>query len=81
VCLDNPWCHVLRTINWKEGSIVTDWTDWTFDDFLEHCLPPTSALSELYELEIAGGISPETREWLAWVQEAREWLIGNGGEQ
>ena len=39
-------------------------TDWTFDDFLEHCLPPPSALSELYELEIAGGISPETTEWL-----------------
>jgi hypothetical protein len=35
-------------------------TDWTFPDFLEHCLPPPSALSELYELE-AGGISPETR--------------------
>jgi hypothetical protein len=32
-------------------------------------------------VEVAGGISPETREWLAWVQEAREWLIGNGGEQ
>jgi hypothetical protein len=56
-------------------------TDWTFADFLERSLPPTSALSELYELEIAGGISPETREWLEWVQEAREWLIGNGGEQ
>jgi hypothetical protein len=59
-------------------------TDWTFADFLEQSerkSTPTSALSELYELEIAGGISPETREWLAWVQEAREWLIGNGGEQ
>jgi hypothetical protein len=28
-------------------------TDWTFADFLERSLPPTSALSELYELEIA----------------------------
>jgi hypothetical protein len=32
-------------------------------------------------VSLSGGISPETREWLAWVQEACEWLIGNGGKQ